>query len=132
MSTARFNAKSKKEFSDLAPAEEGAQAAPETPPATQPSAEPQQPAVAPPVQQLVANHPPAKPPLTAPALPQGYVKKRGVRDRGQPLNVLIPSPLFDKLQQTARDLGVTQKDIVAKAIEKELKLIEFELGQPGG
>src|SRR5690349_19774344 len=72
-------------------AESGAQAAPETPPATETSTGPQQPTGAAPVPATVpAQQPSAKPFFNEPVVPEGYVRRRGVCDPGQPLNVRIP------------------------------------------
>jgi hypothetical protein len=99
--------------------------APETPAAAAP-----QPAGAVSVPQPMPTPLPARPAVsTAAALPSGYVSKRGVRDRGQALNVSIPTPLFARLQALSANTGITQKDIVATALEKELALIEFEMQQ---
>jgi hypothetical protein len=122
--TSRLNPKSKEQFADLKPAQETPQGAPETSAATQPSAEPQQPAGGASVPVAVTTTHPARPGFVDAAVPDGYVRKRGVRDPGIALNVRIPTPLFARLQNVASSAGILQKDIVARALEKELDLIE--------
>lgn len=109
-----------------------AQRAPETPAATETSAQPHQPAGAASVPATVpAQQLTAKPFFNEPVVPDGYVRRRGVKDPGIALNVRVPTNLFDRLGRVSNRTGITQKDIVARALEKELDVIERVVSEQG-